>query len=349
MTSPPLPPNQQRVKQDHWPVVGERAPAQSTRPWTVTLGGEVTADRCWSLSDLAALPQTTRRIDVHCVTRWSRLQMEFQGVRFAELVTDFDGQPLFNPRARFVSFVARSDRSHSTSLPLQELLDLDPLVALRAGGAPLATEHGGPVRMVVPGKYFYKSLKWLERIEFLTDDRLGYWESEAGYHNGADPWKEQRYIASSLSKQEAVRLIRQRDFSDRDLLGLQASGLELANLNAVNALLRNADLRKTALRGADFRGANLSNAHLQSADLREANFRGADLEGADFSGADLRGADLRDASLFGASFAVIDAAGDRRHVASINASTRVTASSLAALTPEQRECFWSQRATVHER
>ncbi|QEF99395.1 Serine/threonine-protein kinase B [Stieleria maiorica] len=349
MTSPPLPPNQQLVKRHCWPVVGERAPSQTTTPWTVTLAGEVKVDRHWSLNDLAALPQTTRRIDVHCVTRWSRLQMEFRGIRFAELVTDAGGEPLYKPQARFVSFVARSERSHSTSLPLRELLDLDPLVALRADGAPLPIEHGGPVRMVVPGKYFYKSIKWLERIEFLTDDRLGYWESEAGYHNGADPWKEQRYIASSLSKQDAARLIRQRDFRARDLLGLQANGMELANLNAVNARLRNADFRNTSLHGADFRGANLSNAHLESADLREANFRGADLEGADFSAADLRGADLRDASLFGASFAVIDTDGNRNNVASIDQSTKVTATSLDALTPEQRDCFRSQSASVEER
>ncbi|QDV44888.1 Serine/threonine-protein kinase B [Stieleria neptunia] len=346
MNPKPLPPHQQLVGRDRWPVVGERAPRHSDLPWTITVGGQVWTERRVDLHQLATMPQTTRRIDVHCVTRWSKLQMEFEGVRFAELVAAPNGQPLWNPQARFVSFVARSERSHSTSLPLQELLTLDPLIALKADGESLSSEHGGPVRMVVPGKYFYKSVKWLQRIEFLSDDRLGYWESEAGYHNGADPWKEQRYIAASLGKQDAARLIRQRDFSGRDLLSLEARGLDLEKLHASNSLLRNADLRETNLRRADFRGANLSNAHLQSADLRDANLRGADLEGADFSAADLRGADLRDASLFGVSFGVVNADGGLSQAALIDATTKITTTSFDALTPQQRAWLRSQSVTL---
>ncbi|PAY17721.1 nitrate reductase [Rhodopirellula sp. SM50] len=346
MNSKSIPPNQQLVRRDCWPVVGERSPGNSDLPWTITVCGQVLSERCVDLGDLTAMPQTTRCIDVHCVTRWSKLQMEFEGVRFAELVADSNGQPLWNRQARFVSFVARSTRSHRTSLPLEELLELDPLIALKADGEPLSVEHGGPVRMVVPGRYFYKSIKWLQRIEFLSDDRLGYWESEAGYHNGADPWKQQRYIAASLSKQDAARLIRERDFRGRDLLSLEARGLDLENLHAANSLLRNADLRNASLRRAEFQGANLSNAHLQSADLREANFRGADLEGADFSAANLRGADLRDASLFGVSFGVVNAHGALSQAAVMDATTKFTASSLDALTPEQRDWLQLQSVTL---
>ncbi|KAA5542771.1 molybdopterin-dependent oxidoreductase [Roseiconus nitratireducens] len=332
-----LPPNQQLVKGDRWPVVGERAPREDDAPWTVTLCGEVESCRTWTVEELRSLPQVHRQVDVHCVTRWSKLEMPFEGVRFAEIVHDQSGDPLWKKDATHVSFVARSDRGHSTSLPLDELLRLDPILAFSAQGQPLSQEHGGPVRMVVPGKYFYKSVKWLERIEFLRADRPGYWEGEAGYHNGADPWREQRYIAASVGKQEASRLIRQRDFSGRDLLSLQASGMNLEKLRATGALLRNADFRSANLRNADFRGANLSNAHLQSADLRDADFRDADLEGADLSDADLRGADLRGTSLFGATFCVVDQTGFTHSAATIDSSTRLDPTSLQGLTAEQRQ------------
>ena len=332
-----LPPNQQLVKGDRWPVVGESAPRKSDAPWTVTLCGEVASCRTWTLEELRSLPQVDRRVDVHCVTRWSKLEMRFEGVRFADIVHDPADVPLWKEDATHVSFVARSDRGHSTSLPLEELLRLDPILAFSAQGKPLSPEHGGPVRMVVPGKYFYKSVKWLERIEFLSADRLGYWEAEAGYHNGADPWQEQRYIAASVGKQEASRLIRQRDFSGRDLLSLQASGMNLEKLRATGALLRNADFRGANLQQADFRGANLSNAHLQSADLRGADFRDADLEGADLSDADLRGADLRGTSLFGTTFCVVDQAGFAGSAATMDSSTRFDPTALQGLTAEQRQ------------
>lgn len=332
-----VPPNQQLVRGDRWPVVGERSPSSSPEGWTVALSGRVSVARIYTLEELEALPQIERRIDIHCVTRWSKLQMRFEGVRFADVAVNHNGKPLWDVDVTHVSFVARSERGHSTSLPLNELLDLDPLLVFRAEGKPLSTEHGGPVRMVVPGKYFYKSVKWLERIEFLSSDRLGYWESEAGYHNGADPWSEQRYIAATISKQEAMRLIKQRDFSGRELLSLQASGLDLSQLNASGAMLRNADFSNTNLQQADFRQANLSNAHLQAADLRQADFRGADLEGADFSGADLRGADLRDVSLFGASFARVDSDGRVSDVAVFDVATQISDDALDGLVAEQRQ------------
>lgn len=346
MNHAPLPPNQQLVKGERWPVVGEKAPRQCDSPWTLTIDGDVSHRVVFGIDDLRAMPQTRRRIDIHCVTRWSKFAVEFEGIPLADILAACDGGPLWKDEAKFVSFIARSDRAHSTSLPLQEVLDLDPLIALRGAGQPLPCEHGGPIRMVVPGKYFYKSVKWLERIEFLTQDRLGYWESEAGYHNGADPWQEQRYIAAQLGKQAIARLLEQRDFSGLDLLSLQARGLNLDGLNATGALLRNADLREASLRGANFAEANLSNAHFHAADLREANLRDADLEGADFSAADLRGADLRGASLFGASFCSLETAGPATDLAWLDSTTLVSQVSLDALTHPQRE-FVASRASWH--
>src|SRR5207253_4685606 len=126
------------------------------------------------------------------------------------------------PEPRFVSFVARSERNHSTSLPLAGLLELDAPIALEHEGEPLESGHGGPVRMVVPGRYFYKSVKWLERIDALVEDRLGYWEAEAGYHNTGDPWREERYMAPNLDRRLLQRALAARDFSGLDLRSVDA-------------------------------------------------------------------------------------------------------------------------------
>jgi hypothetical protein len=259
--------------------------------------------------------------------------MQFAGVPLASLVEM--ARPDRN--AKFVSFVARSARRHSTSLGLDDALRLDALAALSADGAPLAQQHGGPVRVVVPGRYFYKSLKWLERIELLEIDGLGFWESTAGYHNMADPWRVQRYLASGITKALAREILSSRDISGRDLRSLDASGHDLTGLAARGALLRNADFRRSTLREACFDRANLTNAHLAGADLRNATFRDADLEGADFSGADLRGACLLGASLLAASF--FDAPGNDGSwpmLARLDRQTQIEAAALDDLTPAQQ-------------
>lgn len=335
-----LPPGQQLAAPHKWPTVGERAPALGPEPWSLTLEGCVESVCCWTIDQLRAIPQVERVEDIHCVTRWSKLAVPFRGLSLAHLLAE--ARPL--PTARFVSLVARSDRGHSTSLPLQDALELDTLLALEAYGQPLAVEHGGPLRVVVPHRYFYKSLKWLARIELLADDRLGYWEREAGYHNNADPWFEQRFIASRLSRAEVARLIAGRDFSHRELLGIEAAGHDLQQLNARGAQLRNADFRHCNLARARFDGANLSNARLQGANLSKASLYGADVEGVDFSGADLRGADLRRVSLLGATFVGESSAASLSSTdaaagagAQLDASTRIDSSAIEQLTPLQAD------------
>jgi DMSO/TMAO reductase YedYZ molybdopterin-dependent catalytic subunit len=327
-----LPPGQQLAAPGKWPTVGQRRPLPWTPPWRVEIAGLVRSPQIRTLDELRALPQTNLVADIHCVTRWSKFDVPFRGVLLADLL-DLAG-PL--PEGRYVSFVAHSENAHSTSLPLADAIELGTLVALEAEGAPLGEVRGGPVRTVVPGRYFYKSLKWLARIELLADDRLGHWEAGAGYHNTADPWREQRYIASGVTKQEAARLIASRDFSGRDLLGIDASGRDLAGLDARRALLRNADFRGAKLSRANFERANLSNARFAGADLRDAVFTQADIEGADFTGADLRGADLRVASMLGVTFFSFADEQDA-NAAIFDDRTQIDAARLVDLVPQQAE------------
>lgn len=336
----PLPPGQQLVARDKWPLVGERLPRIDDGPWEVTVDGCVRRPRTFLLDELRTLPQVERSVDIHCVTRWSKLNVRFSGVLLREVLEVVEVEE----KARFASFVARSERNHSTSLPLSDALDLETLLAFGCDGRPLPVEHGGPLRTVVPGRYFYKSLKWLERIELLAEDRLGYWEAAAGYHNTADPLLQQRYMAATLTKREALSIISSRDFSGRDLRSIDASNRDLSRLTASGALLRDADFGGSNLRGACFDRANLSNAHFRGADLRDAAFRFADLEGADFAGADLRGADLSGASLFGASFfEEMHGRADPDTAARVDATTRLEPSQWEALTPLQIEFIRSCR------
>lgn len=341
--SAPLPPHQQLAAPGKWPVVGERAPRRSAEPWRVSIIGLAARPQAWTLEQLRSLPTVERAVDVHCVTRWSKPSARFRGVLLSQLLDAC--QPL--PAARFVSFVARSERNHSTSLPLADALGLETLVALSYEGKPLEEVHGGPVRTVVPGRYFYKSLKWLETIELLAEDRLGFWEATAGYHNTADPWREQRFLAPNLDRGTVRDLLARRDFSGRHLRGIDARGLDLRGLNARSALLRDAHFERANLEEACFDGANLSLAHLEGARLRGATFgnaggKPADLEGVNFRGADLRGADFTGASLFGATFCPEPGDSENWGPAILDGSTRLDSAAIDMLTPVQQ-------AFVHEK
>jgi DMSO/TMAO reductase YedYZ molybdopterin-dependent catalytic subunit len=335
-----LPPGQQWVAAGKWPLVGEPPPDVIPDPWTVEVKGCVYQTRTWTLAELLGLPVVQMTLDIHCVTRWSRPATVFGGVL---LETVLEHCPP-SPEARYVSFLAHSTRGHSSSLPLDVALKLKTLLAWQADGQPLSVDHGGPLRVVTPQRYFYKSVKWLRAIELLTEDRLGYWEQEAGYHNEADPWREQRYMAPSLTKQQMQRLLETRCWQNQVLRSLEAVGRHLQGLNARGALLRDADFRRADLRGACFCGANLSNARFQQADLRQACLVGADLEGAHLEGADLRGADLRGASLLGATFVVpiaqaapqgdLPGAGPAL-AALLDQQTLLSRSAVDALTPDQ--------------
>ena len=330
LTENKIPPGQQLVAGDKWPIIGEREPAHSTEAWNLSFSGMIENPLTLTLEQLVEMPQTTLRMDIHCVTRWTRQCVAFTGVLLADLLTPLKLQP----SAQFLSFGSRSNRKDSSSLPIDTALAQQTLIALAVDGQPLPPSHGGPIRNIVPGRYFYKSVKWLESIEVLEHDRLGFWEAETGYHNNADYWLEQRYMSPTIDRRTAIKLIESRDFSGRDLRSIDASKRELGGLKAIDSLLRDADFRNSNLSNADFSGANLSNAHFENCNLQNARFVKTDLEGANLSGADLRGAHFEDCSLIGASFTQTGADGQTLS-AQIDQSTSMDLRMLEPLTTEQ--------------
>lgn len=154
--------------------------------WTLRIHGLVQNELSLDWAAFQAMPQVTDVSDFHCVTRWSKLDVDWQGVSARHLL--MLAVPLDS--ARFVTLHSYDD--YTTNLPLEALLDDDVVIAHSALGYPLTTAHGGPVRMVVPKRYAWKSAKWLKAIELHVEDRLGFWE-ERGYHNDADPFREQRF------------------------------------------------------------------------------------------------------------------------------------------------------------
>ena len=147
--------------------------------------GEVEAPFTLTFKDLLAMPQVEQTSDVHCVTRWTVLDAHFTGVR----VKDLAARAKVKPSARYVIFEAAED--YTSNVRLREALADNVLVAHRYEGKPLSLAHGAPVRAIVPDLYFWKSAKWLTGIRFVSRDEPGYWETR-GYHNHADPWKEER-------------------------------------------------------------------------------------------------------------------------------------------------------------
>ncbi len=286
--SGPLPPRQ--VATSRWPLVGERTPEPfDAVTWSLTVGGLVTRPLAFGLAAFAALPHVTREGTLHCVTRWSRPGTALTGVPLATLLDA--ATP--HASARFVRFA--SGRGHDTTLPLAtaraEVLVADAASPEPgAAPAPIPPEHGGPVRAISFERYLYKSVKWLRTIELLDVDRLGHWERTAGYHNGADPWREERYVARDASPAALRAALLARDLSGLDLLGADMTRADLAGFRIVRTSLRNARLAGARLVGADLTGSSLCNADLRGADLRDACIDGIDLDGADLRGADLRGA-----------------------------------------------------------
>lgn len=154
--------------------------------WAFALGGAVERSLSFDWQQFNALPQTERTEDFHCVTTWSRLDNRWSGVALETLFAMAGVQP----QARFALISCYGD--YTTSLPIEELLRPEVMIATRHDGAPLEPQHGGPARLVVPRLYAWKSAKWLQRIDLLEDEVLGYWE-ERGYHRVGDPWSEERF------------------------------------------------------------------------------------------------------------------------------------------------------------
>jgi DMSO/TMAO reductase YedYZ molybdopterin-dependent catalytic subunit len=152
--------------------------------WRFTIGGQVDKPLAWSWQELLALPAEDVTVDIHCVTKWTKLDTTWKGVSVDTLLKDVP------TAAEFV--VAHSYGGYTTNLPLEDVTGGKAWVAYEFGGEPLEPEHGGPARLLVPHLYFWKSAKWVRGLELRDEDEPGFWEGY-GYHNYGDPWREQRY------------------------------------------------------------------------------------------------------------------------------------------------------------
>ncbi len=180
-----IPPGQYLV--DGFPVLSAGpTPHTPLSDWTFSIEGLVREPVSWSWEEFLKLPARTYVADIHCVAKWSKLDTHWEGVDLDTLLEHLE----VDPRAAYVT--AFSDGGYTTNLPLAEVIHGQAFVAYRYEGQPLAAEHGGPARLVVPHLYFWKSAKWVRGLRLMERDRAGFWES-LGYHNHGDPWKEERY------------------------------------------------------------------------------------------------------------------------------------------------------------
>ena len=180
-----LPPGQRLVT--NWPVLDLGIQPDVPRAeWRLTVDGAVVTPIVWTWDDLMAQPAFADVSDIHCVTQWSRYDNRWRGVSAQHLLSVV--KPL--PHASHV--VLHGYDGYTTNVRLDRFADADCLLAHSHDGAPIARDHGGPVRMIIPRVYLWKSAKWLKRIEFVATDKPGFWESR-GYHNEGDPWTEERY------------------------------------------------------------------------------------------------------------------------------------------------------------
>ena len=180
-----LPPGQYLTEK--WPVLhAGSVPHTDLTTWTFRVWGEVDTPLTLTWAQLSTLPTVEVTQDIHCVTRWSRFDATFTGVLWSTL------RELVGPRPGARYAIAHAEHEYTANVPASSL-DLEgAMLATHADGEPLTLEHGWPLRLIIPGKYFWKSAKWLRGIELSASDKPGFWE-RYGYHNDADPFKEQRY------------------------------------------------------------------------------------------------------------------------------------------------------------
>jgi DMSO/TMAO reductase YedYZ molybdopterin-dependent catalytic subunit len=178
-----VPPGQYLV--NDFPVLSAGpTPRPALETWSLTVDGAVGEPRSWRWQDFVSLPAETFTVDIHCVTKWSKLDTSWTGVSLDTLLSGLETD------AAFVT--AWCDGGYTTNLPLADLVGGRAWVAYRYAGEPLEPEHGGPARLLVPHLYLWKSAKWLRGLRLTLEDQPGFWEAN-GYHNRGDPWQEQRY------------------------------------------------------------------------------------------------------------------------------------------------------------
>ncbi len=172
---------------DDFPVLSAGpTPRTPLTTWSFTIRGLVEKPVVWTWQEFIALPAQTFLADIHCVTKWSKLDTSWEGVSIDTILEHV----ALSPEARFAT--AFCDGGYTTNLSLSDLVAGKAFIAYKYAGLPLTPEHGGPARLVVPHLYFWKSAKWVRGLELRAEDVLGFWES-LGYHRRGDPWKEERY------------------------------------------------------------------------------------------------------------------------------------------------------------
>ncbi len=180
-----IPPGQ--YKTDKFPVLHYGSvPRVDLATWDFKVWGQVDAPFTLTWEQFKQLPRKSVHTDIHCVTRWTKLDTDWEGVAIQEILS------LAQVRPSATHVVAHSEQGYTANLPLSVLDDDDVMLADTYDGKPLDPEHGYPLRLLVPKRYFWKSAKWIRGLEFLDQDRLGFWE-RYGYNNDADPWKEERF------------------------------------------------------------------------------------------------------------------------------------------------------------
>ena len=182
-----IPPGQTLTEK--WPILTYgRVPRFNPQTWDLRVTGLVNQEKRWTYEEFMALPRTKVTADIHCVTTWSLLGSEWEGVSVRDLLRLGDIQ--IKPEARYV--MQHCDGGYTTNLPIEIFLDNDVLLCYRRNGEDITPDHGWPLRLVVPKRYFWKSAKWVRSLEFMERDQLGFWEN-LGYNNNADPWLEERF------------------------------------------------------------------------------------------------------------------------------------------------------------
>lgn len=182
-----LPPGQHET--NDFPVLSAGpTPRTPLASWDFTIRGPDGDLARWSWNEFRALPHETPTVDIHCVTKWSKLDTTWEGVSVDTLLDAAGAGGVTTAQYVF----AFCDGGYTTNLPLADVTDGNAWIAFGYEGAPLALEHGGPTRLLVPHLYFWKSAKWVRGLELIPSDKPGFWE-QVGYHNRGDPWREQRY------------------------------------------------------------------------------------------------------------------------------------------------------------
>lgn len=205
---PRLPPGQYLTQKFPVLTYGETPHYRDMSKWDFHVVGLVEEELRWAWDDIMAMPKVEITNDIHCVTRWSKYDNVWEGIHIKEVMKHIK----LKPEAKYVMVFA--DPDYTTNIPLDRLVDEDVLLAYKHNGQPLTPEHGGPLRLVLPKLYFWKSAKWIRGFDFMEEDEPGFWENY-GYNMHGDPWKEERYGSFVRQTMQSARSQKLREIRNR--------------------------------------------------------------------------------------------------------------------------------------